>query len=166
MLIIVILSNFYEVNNVIPEKSVGYLVNQTGRKLGQLLNHFFKPFGVTREQWSLLIRLYEHEGITQIELAKRIDKDQTNITRTLDQLERKGLAERRPNAADRRSYLAYRTPEGTSLIEQLLPIEEKAMSFALHGLSEDEVKLLQSILSKLTENATRYLNDQGNDTQE
>jgi len=138
------------------DESVGYLVNQTGRKLTALLLQHFKPYDITPEQWTLLNRLGEQDGITQCDLAKRIDKDQTNVTRMLDQLERKGFVKRRMNEADRRSYLACITEEGKALVRKLAPIESEVLDLVTDGLSGEEVKLLKSILLRLTENAVRH----------
>lgn len=63
---------------------------------------FFKPYNLTPEQAGVLRRLGEQEGISQKELSIRMVKDQTNIIRLLDQLEKKNLVRRGPNKEDRR----------------------------------------------------------------
>lgn len=106
-------------------ESIGYILANTGRKLTQHLTHKFEPYGITSEQWSVLHWLTEQDAITQRELSKRTEKDPTNITRILDQLERKGWILRKANVEDRRSYLIYVTPSGRDLSQLLLPIENE-----------------------------------------
>jgi DNA-binding MarR family transcriptional regulator len=139
------------------DDSIGFLVNYTGRKISQLLTTYFEPYHITPEQWTVLNRLYEQEGITQKDLAQKVGKDQTNVTRILDQLERKALIKRTRNEKDRRSFLAYVTKKGKTLIETLLPIEEEVLTIALENISEEQISLLKQILAKITENINRHV---------
>jgi DNA-binding MarR family transcriptional regulator len=89
------------------------------------------------------------DNITQRELSKRTEKDPTNITRILDQLERKGWIERKANATDRRSYLIYVTPSGRALSELLLPIEQEVTSNIEALLSQNNLDSLKLSLRKI-----------------
>ena len=75
---------------------------------------------VTPEQWVVLFRLYEREGLTQSELGDRTVKDKTTVTRILDRLEKKGLLYRRRDTRDRRSQRIYLTESGTSVLGALM----------------------------------------------
>lgn len=140
------------------DESIGFLINQTGRRITQVLNHYFVPHDVTTEQWSVLARLCEEDGISQKELAARVSKDQTNVTRILDQLQRKGLVVRKANPDDRRSFLPSVTPEGQAMYERIAPLEEKTIALAMEGLQPDEVAKLKELLQRIADNATRHLN--------
>jgi len=136
------------------EESFGFILNNTGRRVTQLLNLHLQPHEITTEQFSLLRRLNEQDGISQKELAKRVGKDQTNITRILDQLERKGLVIRKPNQEDRRSFLAYVTDEGRALDEILVPIEQEVIRKVLADLSEENVRHLKTLLTRIEQKAS------------
>lgn len=136
------------------EDSFGFILNNTGRRVTQLLNLHLQPHEITTEQFSLLHRLNEQDGISQKELAKRVGKDQTNITRILDQLERKGLAIRKPNQEDRRSFLAYVTDEGRALDAILVPIEQEVIRQVLADLSEEDVRHLKTLLTRIEQKAS------------
>lgn len=125
------------------QDSLGYILANTGRKLTQHLTLKFEPYGITSEQWSVLHWLTIKDNITQRELSKRTEKDPTNITRILDQLERKGWIERKANATDRRSYLIYVTPSGRALSELLLPIEQEVTSYIEALLSQNNLDSLK-----------------------
>ena len=88
---------------------IGLIFNNASRKFNQFAMSFFKHYDLTPEQAGVIRRLEEQEGMSQKELSIRMTKDQTNITRLLDQLEKKKLVIRRPNKEDRRSFLAYLT---------------------------------------------------------
>ncbi|TBL75285.1 MarR family winged helix-turn-helix transcriptional regulator [Paenibacillus thalictri] len=144
------------------DNSLGFILNHAGRKLTQMLTLRYQPYDMTTEQWSVLNRLDEQDGITQKELAIRSEKDQTNVTRILDQLERKGLAERRPNVSDRRSFLTYITDKGRSLIGVLTPIEKEVVEAVLDGLSEEQRIALRDMLVHVTNHANNYIKESGN----
>ncbi|WP_047155127.1 MarR family winged helix-turn-helix transcriptional regulator [Aneurinibacillus tyrosinisolvens] len=141
------------------DDSLGFVLNNAGRRVSQLLSLHFSPYGITLEQWTVLNRLAEQDGINQKELARRTGKDQTNVTRILDQLERKGLARRKPNAGDRRSFLAVVTEDGRKLNEILVPIEAEAIHTVMKDLSENEILQFRELLRKITENASLQIEE-------
>ncbi|UKS27214.1 MarR family transcriptional regulator [Paenibacillus sp. HWE-109] len=141
------------------ENSFGFVLNHAGRRMTQLLNVSFQPYDITTEQWVVLSRLVEEDGITQKLLAIRAEKDQTNITRILDQLERKGLVERRANETDRRSFLTYITDQGRALNDILTPIERRVIASLLSQFSEEQVQLLRNMLSQVTNKANEGIKE-------
>ncbi|WP_134701284.1 MarR family winged helix-turn-helix transcriptional regulator [Ammoniphilus sp. YIM 78166] len=139
------------------DDSLGYLISNTGRKLSNVLTNQFTRYNITTEQWTLLNRLVEWEGISQKDLASQTEKDPANVTRILDQLERKGLAVRRLNPNDRRSFLIYATSKGEELNHRLIPIEEQTVQRLLKGLSEQQVQMLKETLNQIAENANTMM---------
>ena len=55
--------------------SLGYDICYTARKIYQFLTKEFKYFDITPEQFVVLVKLSEENGISQMELANRLDKD-------------------------------------------------------------------------------------------
>ena len=145
------------------DESIGFILNRTGRRVSQLLALRLAPYDVTTEQWSVLARLNEEGTMTQKELAFRVGKDQTNVTRILDQLERKKLVVRTANPEDRRSYLPQVTEEGKRLFERTRRIEQETVRLAAEGLSDGELNELKRLLRhiELNANARLGLADEG-----
>jgi DNA-binding MarR family transcriptional regulator len=141
------------------DSSFGFILNHAGRRLTQLLNSHFQPYDMTTEQWAVLNRLADEDGITQKLLAVRAEKDQTNITRILDQLERKGLVERRANETDRRSFLTFITEQGKALNDILTPIEQKVIASVLSGFSDEQTTILREMLNQLTNQANACIKE-------
>ena len=131
------------------EESLGFIISRTNLKLSNYLTRKFKPYDITPEQWGLLNRLWEKDGISQKELSETSIKDQTTITRILDKLERKGLVKRQTSPDDRRSFLIFLTDTGRSLEDKLVPIAYETLDEALQGLSEEEIKQLKILLNKI-----------------
>lgn len=135
------------------KKSVGYVISNTGRRLNQRLQQLFQDHDVTPEQWSLLICLDGHDGITHKDLAQRTDKDPANITRLVDQLERKALVRRVANPSDRRSQLLYVTESGRTNAHTLAPIEASFVAHILTDVTEDEIEAFKRFMEKINKNA-------------
>jgi len=145
---------------------IGFILNNVTRKFSQFTVNFFKEYNITPEQAGIIRRLGEEEGITQKDLAIRMAKDQTNVTRLLDQLERKGLVMRNRNKDDKRSFLAYLTDEGKKLNEYIVPTEQEIMNIALRGISEEKKALLKEIISVITENINLHSSLNANNEKE
>lgn len=136
---------------------IGFVFNNASRKLNQFAVNFFKPYDITPEQAGVIRRLGEQEGISQKDLSIRMSKDQTNITRLLDQLERKGLVRREPNIKDRRSFLTYLTNKGKEINMKIIPVEIEIMDVALRGISRERKALLKETIDEIIENINYIL---------
>ncbi len=136
------------------DDSIGFLVNRAAIRLKNELWKAFKAngFDITPEQWGVLNCLWEEDGQTQTEIAERILKDKTNLTRMLDVMEREELVERHPHERDRRSYRIYLTPKGKNLKEKLIPIAMGINEASIQGLSAKERKVFMGLMNTITKN--------------
>lgn len=139
----------------ILDESLGFIINRTNQKLSNYLTRKFKPYDITPEQWGVLNRLWEKDGISQKEISEITIKDQTTLTRILDKLETKGLIKRQTSPDDRRSFLIFLTDAGRSIEDILVPIAYEALDDALQGLSEEEIKQLKVLLNKIFVNVDK-----------
>ena len=135
-----------------PDAPLGYVINKAALMLKNELGRRFKPYDITVEQWRLLNRLWERDGLTQKELAEQIFKDQPNTTRILDKLQKKGIIRREASPDDRRAFIVNLTDEGRILRERLLPIASKTGEDVFMGVSSEEQRLLKGLLNKICAN--------------
>jgi MarR family transcriptional regulator for hemolysin len=77
-------------------------------------------------------------GLTQTQLANLIGLDKTMMMVTVDELERLGLAERRPSDTDRRARIVTVTEAGMQKLAEAQRIIETVQSDVLDGLPADE----------------------------
>lgn len=134
------------------EDSLGFIVNRTNVKLKNELNQHFKTYDVTPEQWGLLNRLWEKEGISPKELSESLTKDFPNTIRIIDKLEKKEMIIKRENPLDKRSSLIYLTDKGKDLKNVLIPRARKALDKALKGIDKEKQQELIFLLNKIYEN--------------
>ncbi len=127
--------------------SPGYLIYRSTTRMKAELSRAFREggFDVTPEQWSVLNKLWEIEGLNQMELAEKTFKDRHTITRILNLMEGKKLIVRKPNRKDNRCYNVYLTPKGIGLKDKLIPIVVKHLQRAFSGFSKEDMDDLRKI---------------------
>jgi len=134
--------------------NVGTLLDRTTRLLKAHFLRAFKDANVdlTPEQWVVLDHLNKKGASSQTDLANGTFKDAPTVSRIIDKLAKKGLAERTRFPNDRRRYQVALTEKGESIHEQLLPKVEALRVQAWSGLSENDYTHLTRILDRIRDN--------------
>ena len=136
------------------DQSPGYIINMTAlllkRELSALLNK--NKINVTTEQWAILNRLKENSELSQKELAKLTFKDNANITRILDKLEKKGFVLRQPDVNDRRAWNVCITNKGQKVRDEIELLAKQTLSKALKDINVDEVREFNIVAKKIMKN--------------
>ncbi|GAB5474869.1 MAG: MarR family transcriptional regulator [Maribacter sp.] len=136
------------------DHSAGYLINMTAlllkREMTGALNK--NKINVTPEQWAILNRLSENSGLSQKEVAKRTFKDNANITRILDKLEKKGLIKRQTDANDRRVWKIHITKDGKKVRNQIEPLAKEILKKATEGIDPEDVQTFNTTAKKMLQN--------------
>lgn len=111
----------------------------------------FKANGleITPEQWTVLLYLWEKEGVTQQTLCNATFKDKPSMTRLIDNMEKMHLVVRIPDKRDRRSNLIHLTKTGHELEDKARLIANKTLKEALRGLTVEELRVSQEVLRKI-----------------
>ncbi|MEF3302817.1 MarR family winged helix-turn-helix transcriptional regulator [Paenibacillus sp. GYB003] len=133
----------------ILDRSAGFMMGLTSRKMSHLFTNRLKPYAITPEQWMVLYCVQEREGMIQTEIAARSGKDKPTTGRILDALEAKGFVTKRTGPTDRRSYHVFITETGRELVRQTAPIERQAVKDATSVLSEAEYEQLLALLRRI-----------------
>ncbi|HHE31650.1 MAG TPA: MarR family transcriptional regulator [Chlorobaculum parvum] len=108
---------------------------------------------ITPEQFAVLVRLSSGKGMNQNEIADYVLKDDATITRVLDSLEKKKLAVRQKAENDRRANVAFITPRGVELVEQVFPLIVQIDTKLHDGLKDEELETAVRVLRRLRGNA-------------
>ncbi|SDE37560.1 DNA-binding transcriptional regulator, MarR family [Paenibacillus sp. UNCCL117] len=130
-------------------ESIGFLIGQTHRKMANLLSIRLREHDITTEQFSVLYRLHDEDGISQKEIAARSVKDQPTIARILDCLIRKNLVRKEINQNDRRSFQVYLTLQGREKIELMIPIENMTLQDIFGDMEAAELDMFRQIHERL-----------------
>lgn len=132
--------------------SVGWLLNNAARLSARRLSTKLAGHNVTPPQWGVLVALWEQDGLSLSELAKRSFFDGPTMTGIVDRLEKGGLVERRRDSTDRRVISVYLTLEGRELQSRLPALSEEANQDAVAGIPPEEVERFLDTLRKVIAN--------------
>lgn len=137
-----------------PYNMYSFLLDRTARRVKQYAQAIFatKGFDITLDQWMVLKNLHEFEDLSQKELAERCGKDQPTLTRIVDLLAKKELAERRVHPTDRRSFIVHLTEQGLRKVKELSPKVREIRTKAWENLDEDDFEQLERILNNIYKN--------------
>ena len=104
---------------------------------------------ISPEQWTILLSLWEKDGITQQELCNATFKDKPSMTRLIDNMERQHLVVRISDKRDRRTNLIHLTKTGRELENQAFVIANQTLKEALDGVPLEDLKIGQEVLRKI-----------------
>lgn len=118
----------------------------------EVVRRYRKPLGnlnLTYTQYLVMMALWEHDGMTEGELGKKVYLESGTLAPLLKRLDKAGLINRiRPHTNERKLYLTL-TEKGNALREKA-----KCVPTAMQGcipLSEDELLLLKELLNRALE---------------
>jgi DNA-binding MarR family transcriptional regulator len=119
------------------ERDVTGLLNQAGHVMSNRLATALAEVGLTPRMQCVLVHALEAER-TQIQLAALADLDKTTMVSTVDELEARGLAERRPSATDRRARIIAVTEKGRRVAEEGQQIVDDVHAGVLGAFPSDQ----------------------------
>ncbi|MEU4691174.1 MarR family winged helix-turn-helix transcriptional regulator [Actinoplanes sp. NPDC023714] len=132
------------------QRDITGLLNAAGHALSNRLAAALAEVDLTPRMQCVLVHAMEEER-TQIQLAALSFMDKTTMVSTVDELEKRGLAERRPSATDRRARIIAVTGKGRKAAAEAQAIVDRVHGEALAGLSDsgrdDFVELLTALAS-------------------
>ena len=117
------------------------------------LNKKFEPLGINSSQQVYILRICEHEGITQDKLQPLIHINKSNITRALAQLESAGFIRREPNKKDKRTIRLYPTEKARNIYQEIINIEDEWIALITKDFSFQDTETLVSLIKKVGESA-------------
>ena len=120
-----------------------------GKYLDHLVGQRLASYGLNRTQTMILMALSHHEGIKVLDLRAHARVEPANVTRTLQSLERLGLAERRPHPTDGRASLFYPTEAGRSIACRLSAEVKQLSAEILRGVEPPDLASLEQGLAAL-----------------
>ncbi len=128
---------------------LGFLLGKTGQKLREFQEECLGPLGITGKHLGILKILQEKGSISQHGIGQCIHIDRTTMVDLIDDMEKKGLVERREHPTDRRSHAVYMTAKGKELLPKLHNLAKGAERKFLSSLNQAEQKEFVRLLKKL-----------------
>lgn len=125
------------------------LVHRLIHREHQLINPRIAGSGIGRGQGLVLRALAEKDGMTQTEIAEKLDIRPSSLGELVVKLEENGFVERRQNENDKRVINVYLTEKGREMDKEFMNSRRQSAEAWCAGLSEEEKALLSELLGKL-----------------
>ena len=138
-----------DINTTFTNNKVKALLNlvYTANWINSKQNDFFKPFGISPQQYNILrILRGAAEAIAVQTIKDRMLERAPNATRLMDKLCSKNLINRVPCPGDRRVVHIEITKDGLSLLKK---IDKEFKEDILENLTVEEAIVLSDLLDKI-----------------
>jgi DNA-binding MarR family transcriptional regulator len=138
----------------LPEELVAsptFLLKRLGHAAKERSMEAYESAGLHPYHFAILIALDEDSHETQGSIADTLGYDRGQLVGLLDELEQRGLVERRRDPNDRRRHLVQATAEGKRTLRRLRTLARQIENEFLAPLSDDERAELHALLLRLAE---------------
>ena len=132
-------------------RRAGFLLVQLGTHRHRRFAERLAPFDLHPRHFGMLNHLAVNEGQSQQALSAALGIHRSAVVALVDDLEQRGLAERRRDPIDRRAYALYLTRPGRKLLAELGRAAQEDEAELLTALDASERSQLISLLQRVAE---------------
>lgn len=130
---------------------LGHLLKQAYLQFTGLTSAALEPLGITALEWAALLRFDEEPSLSQAGLARLLGIDRTTMVALIDQLEEKGLVQRRPHRDDRRKNAIELTADGRNVKKRAAQLVDGCERQFLAALTKSDAQQLKTALLAVSE---------------
>lgn len=149
-------------NNVVVTEPDGRLEVRLGGQLylahryaRAAANHALRKYQLDLRHLGVLGHLVAEGPASQRTLVDRLRMDKSSMVYVIDELERQGLADRRKDERDRRSYAVHITSKGRERLTAATETAGEVMAGLLTPFSAAEQRNLHELLARFIQHAER-----------
>lgn len=136
----------------------GLLISKVHQVSGRVFARMLRERGIELNpaQGRILFVLWERDGLTMVELARRTGLDKSTLTRMLDRLEREGHLVRSTPASDRRKVLVQLTAEHQKLRDAYDAVSREMLAVFYRGFAKTEITEFEGCLERILANLEEH----------
>lgn len=141
------------------KKQGGFLISKIHQLSGRIFSKKLKDYSLSEinsAQGRILFVLWQNDGISIYELAKKTALEKSTLTRMLERLESTGHLLRIPSREDRRKIIVKLTPKNKHLITSYEQVSKDMLELFYRGFSEDEIQSFEAYLTRIYENLSLF----------
>jgi DNA-binding MarR family transcriptional regulator len=128
-----------------------FLLAQLGAHAARGFGDRIAALGLTPPHAGLIRKVASDPGISQQALAEHLGIMPSRMVALVDELESKGIVERRRSTEDRRNYALELTPAGRQVLGELSRIAAEHEEAVCAALSKDERLQLRDLCRRIAE---------------
>ena len=128
---------------------IGFLLSQVASHASARFAGRLEPLGFKPAHAGVLGVIREADGLSQQALGERIGMFPSRLVGLIDEMEGRGLVERRSRPSDRRSYALYLTQAGRAALEQIGQVSREHQEEIFASLSDVEKAKMVGFLRRI-----------------
>lgn len=132
-------------------RNTGYLISRCGMYATRRFSESMETIGLTPRMWGALNVLDAEGPVSQQQLGKAIGMDPSSMVGTIDELEARGLVQRRPHPTDRRAHALHLTDAGRDALTRGRGVARAAQEELLAPLDAEDRTRLHDLLLRIAE---------------
>lgn len=132
------------------------------RQANRFYDRELSPYRIGCGQQFFLLRIFEHQGINVLDLARLGQFDKGTATRAVQKLE-EGYIRSEPDPQDRRMRRLYTTPTAEPIVQKVFAARERWNGILTRGMCQEEIEQADKLLAHMAENALNYIRQEGLD---
>jgi DNA-binding MarR family transcriptional regulator len=133
------------------DRAIAFLLAQLGAHAAAKFAERLAPLSLKPSDAGILHRLGQSSGMSQQELASTLRIHASALVSVLDDLETRGVVERKDSATDRRTYALHLTDKGQALLTEIRRLSREHNDALCTPLSNTEREMLASLLSRIAD---------------
>ncbi len=133
-------------------KTYTYLLMDVTRLMRKHFDRRAAPLGLTRAQWRALKSIHRTPGMSQSDLAERLEMEAIAVGRVVDRLVQAGFVERRSDAKDRRRWNLHQADRARDVLDEMEMIADRLRSESVEGIQADDLSTLVRTLDAIKTN--------------
>lgn len=133
------------------EKTIDYILRATWMSVSKMYNEEASKKESTMATGFALISIDPEKGTPSTSLGPKIGMEATSLSRTLKNMEEKGLIERKPNPEDGRGVLIFLTPFGREMREFSKSVVLGFDEIVKNTIPEEELKTFKKVANSIME---------------
>lgn len=147
----------WQTGSVPRPSGVALLLSRLGEYSSTRFAARIAELGLTPSQVGVLRVVGQNPGLSQQAVSQRLGSVPSRIVQLVDELEARGLVERRRSATDRRNYELHVPESAADRIAEILSTVAAHDAAMIEGLSAQEVRTLRDLLAKLADHNGLHL---------
>ena len=125
---------------------------------GRISERILKQYNIeiNSAQGRIMFVLWQNDGISINELAKKTHLKKSTLTSMLDRLEKMGYIRRQHSKKDRRKILIKRTEKDRAMEKKYVEVSNKMTRLYYKGFSKSQIVSFESNLERILNNLIEY----------
>ncbi|MHC4478201.1 MAG: MarR family winged helix-turn-helix transcriptional regulator [Planctomycetota bacterium] len=144
------------------QSQAGFLMAKIRQVGERIFVRRLKQYGIeiNPAQGRIMFALWQKDGVSINELAKKTQLKKSTLTSMLDRLEKLGYIKRLNSKEDRRKILIQRTRKDRALESKYVKLSQEITRLFYNGFSKSQIDRFERDLARILDNLTAFEKEQ------